>query len=115
MRPVVVTVTDASGGAKSSAFVRFDEWAPGAVSIQCVKTGTANYTVQVSNDDPNSPTNPVASASMTWSNSPDTNAVGATGNIFTFLANVPLFAKILLNSGSGSVTATMVQQGVVPY
>jgi hypothetical protein len=92
-----------------------DDWAPGSISIQCVVNGTATYTVQVSNDDPNSATNPVAVGSMTWSSSPDTAAVGATGSIYTVLAQVPLFVRINQTAGTGTVTATIVQAGVGPY
>lgn len=109
MRPVTVSVSDASGGAKSSQLVRFDEWESGPTTIQCVVTGTVNYTIQLSNDDPNSPTNPVALASMTWSNSQDPAAVGATATLLTQFDNTPLFAKVLLNSGTGSVVTTFVQ------
>ena len=31
-----------------------------------MSTGAANYTVQISNDDPMSPTNPVPPGLMTW-------------------------------------------------
>ena len=67
MQPITVTASDASGGAVASGLVRFDDWAPGTVSLQVKVTGTVNYTVQTSMDDPNSPTNPVELASMTWS------------------------------------------------
>lgn len=91
-----------------------DDWAPGPISIQCVITGTVAYTVQVSNDDPNSPTNPVSVGSMTWSPSPDAAAVAATGPIYTVLAQVPLFVRISQATGTGTVTATIVQAGVAP-
>jgi hypothetical protein len=92
-----------------------DEWAPGPISIQCVVTGTATYSVQISNDDPNSNTNPIAVGSMTWSPSPDTLATGATTSIYTVLAQVPLFIRINQTVGTGSVAATIVQAGVAPY
>jgi|SRR6185312_12970786 len=117
MRPVVAVSTLAG-----APLVRLDEWALPKVSIQCVVTGTVNYTVQLSLDDPNSSTNPVAQDSMNWTNSPDTAAVGATGSIVTSLGGYgtyadvfPLFVRVLVNSGSGSVTATIVQPGAVPY
>lgn len=117
MRPQVVTSTLAS-----APLVRLDEWARPQVSIQCVVSGTVDYTVQYTLDDPNSPTNPVAEASITWFNSPDTAAVAATGNIMTSLGTLasyadtfPIFVRVLVNSGSGSVTTTVVQPGVVPY
>ena len=111
MRPIVVTTS----GVSTSQLARMDDWAPGPISIQCVITGTATYSVQVSNDDPNSATNPVAVGSMTWSPSPDTPATGATTNLYTVLAQVPLFIRINQTVGSGTVTATIVQAGIGPY
>lgn len=115
MRPIVVTVSNASGGAQTSPLVRFDDFAPGPVSIQCTVTGTVNYTVQSSLDDPNSATNPVALASMTWIVSSDTNVVGATTSQQSNFFFAPVFARILLSSGSGSVTATFLQSSNGPY
>ncbi len=115
-------VTVGTNGVASSPWVRLDEWALPSVSIQCNVSGTVNYTVQSSLDDPNSPTNPVLPSAMTWVNSPDTSAVGATGAIQTtfggfnaYVALFPLWVRILLNSGSGTVTGTVVQSGVAPY
>ena len=78
-------------------------------------TGTVNYTVQTTNQDPNSPTNPVAPYLVTWSSSLDAAAVGASTNISSFFAYSPTFARVLLNSGTGSVSATFAQAGVAPY
>lgn len=114
MRPIQVSVSDASGGAKGSSFARFDNFAPGPISVQIVKTGTVNYTVQVSNDDPNDPINPVAVNNMTWSSSPDTAIVAQTGNSYGVLNAVPLFGRVLLNSGDGSVVARFVQSSNGP-
>lgn len=114
MRPITVTVSDASAGVKYSRLVRLDEWSPGQVGIQLTVSGTVNYTLQQTMDDPNSPFNPVPEASMTWVNSADTNVVGATATKQTNYQFVPLFCRVVLNSGSGSVTATFVQASVVP-
>lgn len=114
MRPIVVTVSDASGGVKYSNLVRLDEWAPGQVGVQISVTGTVNYTLQQSMDDPNSTTNPVDQASMNWVNCADTAVVGASATKQTNYQFVPLFCRIVLNSGSGSVTGTFVQASSVP-
>lgn len=114
MRPITVTVTDASGGAKSSDWVRFDDYGPNYISIQCNVTGTVSYTVQTTLDDPNSATNPVAVNSVTWVNSSDTNVVNATTTQQSNLLFAPTFAKILLNSGTGTVTATFLQSSNGP-
>jgi len=94
-----------------------DEWAPGPISIACVINGAPTYSVQVSNDDPNSPTNPVALGSMTWLPSPDTAASNAVTSIYTVLAQVPLFIRInqTVGAAGNGVTATIVQAGVAPY
>jgi hypothetical protein len=72
-----------------------------------------NYTVQSTLDDPNDPTNPVAVSSVVWINSSDAGAVAATTSIQTNFAYTPTYARVLLNSGTGSVTATFAQAGSV--
>lgn len=109
MRPITVTASDASVAPQSSGLVRFDDWAPGPVSLQVTVTGTVNYTVQTSMDDPNSPTNPVALGSMTWIPSTDTAVVGQSASKSSTFAAAPIFARVLLNSGNGSVSATFLQ------
>ena len=99
----------------ASPWVRLDEYADAQTSVQVLATGTVNYTVQTTNQDPNSPTNPVAPYLVTWSSSLDAAAVGASTNISSFFAYSPTFARVLLNSGTGSVSATFAQAGVAPY
>lgn len=115
-------VTVGTNGIASTPWMRLDEWAGGNASIQCDVTGTVNYTVQATNDDPNSATNPVLPQNVTWVNSPDTNVVAATGAqrsgygpLLAYGALLPLFIRVTLNSGTGSVTATVVQHGSAPY
>jgi predicted secreted protein len=110
-------ITVGTNGVGSTPWVRFDDWSVAPVAIQCNVTGTVNYTVQSSLDDPNSAFGtPVTPAAMTWNNTNDSNAVNATSTVQTsFYTGVPVFARVLLNSGSGSVTATFTQSGVVPY
>jgi hypothetical protein len=115
-------VTVGTNGVASSAWVFLDSWALPMASIQCDVSGTVNYTVQSTLDDPNSPTNPVAPAAVAWVSSPDTNAVGAVAAIQTsyggfaaYAALSPTYVRILLNSGTGTVTATVIQAGAVPY
>jgi len=109
MRPVTVSVGPNAVGGTASPLVRLDEWAPGLVGIQVNVSGTVNYTVQSTMDDPNSPTNPVAAGSMTWVNSNDTNVVNATTTQQTNFMFAPIFVRVLLNSGTGTVTMTVVQ------
>lgn len=114
MQSRTVTVSDASGGIKYSPWVRFDDFAPSNISVQCNVTGTVNYTVQSTLDDPDDPISPVAVGSVVWVNSSDTAAVGATANIQTNFLFAPKFARIALNSGSGSVRATFLQSSNGP-
>ncbi len=109
-------VTVGTNGVAASPWVRFDEWAPSPTSIQVDVSGTANYTVQQTLDDPNSSTNPVAPASVTWVNHPDSNLVAATTAVQSNYAYMPVYARIVLNSSSGSgyVSATFIQSGVNP-
>ncbi len=110
-------VTVGTNGVASTPWVRFDDYAPAPASIQCVVTGTVNYTVQQTLDDPNSATNPVLPSAVTWVATSDTAAVGATGSVQTNYAFAPTFARVLLNSSTspGMVTATFLQSGAVPY
>ena len=115
MRPIIVTVGPGATTPAGSSLIRLDTWAGGNASVQCTVSGTANYTVQTSNDDPNDPVNPVAVGSMTWLPSPDTNVVAATVSEASSFTVIPVFCRVLLNSGTGSVTMTVAQSGVVPY
>jgi hypothetical protein len=76
-----------------------------------VVTGTVNYTVQVSLDDPGSSQNPVIPSAMTWFPTNDPAVVAATTSQLSNFAFLPVFARVLLNSGSGSVAATFSQAG----
>lgn len=106
----VVVGTNSVAG---SSWVRLDSWAFPQTAIQCNASGTVNYTVQISMDDPNSPTNPVAITDMTWLNTNDADAVTAVGNVFTNFDWTPTWARVLLNSGSGDVEATFAQFNAV--
>lgn len=102
-----------TSGVAGSKWIRLDEWALPQTSIQVDVTGTVNYTVQQTLDDPNSPFAPVAPADVTWINHADVNVVNANSSQQSNYGYVPIFARVLLNSGTGSVTATFVQSGVV--
>ena len=107
-------ITIGTSGVASSQWVRLDGWALPQTSIQCTASGTVNYTVQQTLDDPDSPTNPVPAALTTWVNHPDINLVSATTTVQGNYGYVPMFARVTLNSGTGTVTATFLQSGVNP-
>jgi len=107
---VATTVTVGTNGVAGSPWVRFDDLAANAqTSIAAVVSGTVNYDVEMSMDDPNRTESPTAEASMTWIDSLDAAVVAATATKFSFFAYPPLYARVILNSGSGSVTATFRQ------
>ena len=105
-------ITVGTNGVAGSRWVRLDSWADAQTAIQCTATGTVNYTVQVTMNDPNDPFSPVDINAVTWLNSNDTDAITATGDIFTNFDWTPTYARILLNSGSGSVSGTFAQFNV---
>jgi len=108
-------LTVGTNNTASSGWVRFDEYVPSMTAIQCTTSGTVTYTVQQTLQDPNSPTNPINPYQVAWLNSSDAQAVSATGNIQTSYQYSPTYAKVTITGGTGSVTATLTQFGVVPY
>ena len=93
-------VTVGTNGVASSRPIFFDMWAPGTVALQTDVTGTINYTVQQTLDDPNK----VGYANVNWINSQDTNLVGATSGFQSNYSFAPICCRVLVNSGSGSVS-----------
>ena len=78
---------------------------PFNVGIGCVVTSTATYTIQHTFDDPQN--------IVTWFNHDDTGLVNATGNANGNYAYPVTASRINQTSGSGSVTATYVQAGII--
>ena len=107
-------ITVGTNGVASSGWVRLDEWALPQTALQTLAAGTVNYTVQQTLDDPNSPTDPVATYQVSWLPSPDAFMVSATGNVQSNYAFAPTYVRVLLNSGSGSVILRVAQTGVNP-
>lgn len=103
-----------TNGVADSGWVRLDDWAFAPIALQCDVTGTVNYTVQSTMDDPNDPTNPVAAASMAWIPSSDSAVVSATASKASTFTGVPRYVRCLLNSGTGSVSMTVSQPANAP-
>ena len=103
------TVSVGTNGIAGSAWVRLDDWAMSQVAIQATVSGTINYTLQQTLDDPNDPSSPVAESSITWVNSSDSAVVSATATAQSNYAYAPKMARVLVNSGSGTVTVTYTQ------
>lgn len=108
-------ITVGTSGVASSRWVRFDSWALPNVNFQVDVSGTVNYTIQTTNDDPNDPFSPVSLVNVTWFSSTDANVVNQTAAKQSSFTNAFTYARILLNSGDGTVTATFIQYGNAPY
>lgn len=106
---VATTITVGTNGIAASTWVKFDDYAAvAAVSIQCTVSGTANATVQQTMQDPGSPTNAVSYQSVAWLSHPDTNLVGLTSNVQGNYGYAPVYARVLLNSSSGTGSVSTV-------
>lgn len=105
-----------TNGVAGSAWVMLDPWANLPIGVQVGVSGTVNYTVQITYDDPNSPINPPTPSGVNWSSSADTNLVAKTALAIGSLANIPAYVRLLLNSQTnpGYATMTVSQPGVVP-
>ncbi len=105
---VATTVIVGTNTVADSPWLRFDDFAANSqVSIQCTVSGTANYTVSQTLEDPNFVTN--TPATITWVNHPDTALVAASTTQQGNYGYAPLFSRVTLNSGTGSVTSTFRQ------
>lgn len=98
-----------------SPWIRFDEYAFGPSAIQFSVSGTANFTFQHTQDDPNDPAPqvPITRAGVVWDTSM-TTVVAATATTTAQLPTSPRYGRVVLNSGSGSVAMTATQFGVAP-
>lgn len=102
MRPVVVAKT----GAGSSSIMPMDHYqSPFNVGIGVVVTGTVNYTIQHTFDDIQN-----AAVTPTWFSHATLAAqtASADGNYAFPVRGI----KVLVNSGSGTATATIIQAGM---
>jgi hypothetical protein len=107
MRQIVVTLTDASAGAKNSDPIPLDIHGRPDVSLQVAVTGTVNWTLQQTLDNPFT----TASGSIVWVNHPDANMVAQTVTRQGNYAYIPAAVRLQLSSGSGSAKLTIVQSG----
>ena len=111
-------ITVGTSGVAASPWIRMDDYALPQVGVQCNVIGTVNYTVQQTMDFPGStegPLSPLPYASVVWLPSADSNVVAATASQASAFPYAPIFVRVMLNSGTGSVTMRTVQYGAVPY
>lgn len=108
MRPVIFTLSDASGGTKTSNVYPPDNYvSPFNVAISVLVTGTATYTVQYTFDNVFSATyNP---ATGNWTNHPSLTAQTATKD--SNIAYPVTGVRITQTAGAGSVICTFIQAG----
>jgi hypothetical protein len=102
MRQIVLTQT----GAGTTQPAPLDIHGRPDISLQVVATGTVNWTVQQTLDNPFD-----TAITPTWFPHPDPNMVAQTVNRQGNYAYVPAAVRIVVNSGSGSARLTIVQSG----
>ena len=99
-------------GVGDSPWLRLDTWAGGQVGFQAVVVGSVtSYTVSTTFDDPDSPFVPIATP--IW----DSTLTGVDGSATTTsgtLAAIPVFIKVTINTGIGTVRLTVTQSLNVP-
>lgn len=102
MRPIVITKT----GTGSSSLAPLDTYRnPFNVGLGIVVSGTVNYTIQHTFDDVTNP-----AVTPIWFNHP--NLTSQTTNQDGNYAFPVRAIKILVNSGAGTATATIIQAGM---
>lgn len=113
MRPIIQTLSDASGGAKATAPLPPDIYLnPFSVSLQAEVTGVATYTVEWTQDDIwASGYDPDAGTSV-WNAVDGMNAAVASATA-TFNQPVRAF-RMRQTAGAGSVKLIIVQGGAAP-
>lgn len=103
MRRIVQTVTGAATGATIE--INFNNAVVG-IGFACVVAGTVNYTVNHTYDDV------FAAVPPTWFPHGVANMVNATSNQESNFI-IPISGmQLVINSGTGSVTITILQQGI---
>lgn len=98
-----------------SSWVRMDSWASAQSVVQVNVTGTVNYSVQTTMDDPNDPSNPTDILDVVWLDALDANLVSESTSKSGYFNQTPTFVRVLVNSGTGSVKATIAQFGNATY
>lgn len=91
-----------TGTGNSSAVVVNTNTNPVNIGLAFVVSGTVNYTMQVSYDDPNNFT--------TWFD--DTTVASKTANFASSITTPVTGVRFKINSGTGTVTMSAVQAGI---
>lgn len=102
----VGAITVGTNGVASSPPLPLDIHGRPEISLQAIVSGTVNWTVQQTLD------SPYVGQTLNWIDHPDANMVSEAVNRQGNYAYVPACTRIVLNSGTGSVTYTVVQAGI---
>lgn len=109
MRPIVQTLSDASGGALTGNPIPLDVFvSPFNTTLSVQVTGTVNYTVQYTFD--NVQASDWTPATGNWVDHPSLTTQTATKD--SNLAYPAVAVRIVQNSGAGSVRFTVIQAGI---
>ena len=103
-----------TNGVADSPWLRLDDYAPAPTAISVVVDGTVNYTVRISQDDPNSFISPVSIGDVAWFDALDADLVSESTNKTGGLDYTPSWVCLTLNSGNGSARMTVTQSGTIP-
>lgn len=116
---VATTISVGTNGIASSRPIFLDRFGFAPTSLEVDVTGTVNYTVQQTLNTPNpiivapwiAPTGAGSGgyAAVNWVNHPDSNLVAATSTVQGNYAYIPYMTRITMNSGTGSITYTVLQ------
>lgn len=104
------TVKIGTNGVGGSRIIALDQYAPSPTAIQVVVSGTVNFTVQQTLDDPNV----LGLNNVTWVNHPDTALSGAAATAQGNYAYLPPFMRMQINSGTGTATLSVLQASNAP-
>lgn len=100
-------VTVGTNGVASSRPVFLDTYGWPNTMLQVTVDGTVSFTVQQSGDNPNV----TGLSDVAWLSHDDTTFVNGTASAQSNYLFTPYVSRILLNSGTGSVTYTLIQSG----
>jgi hypothetical protein len=108
MRAISATATPAN----NTVLVRMDNYATAVVGAAIVVSGGGQFLLDYSFDDPNDLVSPVPVAQMTWDRTllPPAAQMGTANVSFQMMA-CPLYFRLTLGLGVGSVRGTFLQVG----
>lgn len=107
MRPIIATLSDASGGSKQTNALPLDIHGRPEISLQVDVTGTATWTLQQTLDNPFDST-----LTPLWVDHPDSNMVAQTVDRQGNYGYVPAAVRLVQSAGNGSTRLTIIQSGI---